>query len=132
MGLWFAGNGVANIFSGVIAYGIGKISSPLATWRILFLILGGITATYGIFLLFLLPDSPKQAKFLSSEERTIVLQRTLENKTGVMDEGKFKTHQMWEALRDPQAWLLAFYTLSVNIPNGGVTSVSIHDPEPLY
>jgi MFS family permease len=132
MGLWFAGNGVANIFSGVVAYGIGKISSPLATWRILFLILGGITAIYGIFLLFLLPDSPKQAKFLSSDERAMVLQRTLENKTGVMDEGKFKTHQMWEALRDPQAWLLAFYTLSVNIPNGGVTSVRKFDPKPLY
>lgn len=118
------GNGVANIFSGVIAYGIGKISSPLATWRILFLILGGITAAYGVILLLFLPDSPKQAKFLSPKERAMVLQRTLENKTGVMDEGKFKIDQMVEAFRDPQAWLLALYTLAVNIPNGGVTSVS--------
>ncbi|CZR53396.1 related to permease of the major facilitator superfamily [Phialocephala subalpina] len=122
MGVWFAGNGVANIFSGVIAYGIGKISSRLATWRILFLILGGITVAYGIVLLLLLPDSPKQAKFLNPKERAMVLQRTLENRTGVLDEGKFKICQMWEAFRDPQAWLLALYTLSVNIPNGGVTS----------
>jgi MFS family permease len=123
MGIWFAGNGVANIFSGVIAYGIGKIPSPLASWRILFMILGGITASYGIVLLLLLPNSPSQAKFLTPEERTMALHRTLENKTGVMDEGKFKIYQMWEAFRDPQAWLLALYTLSVNIPNGGVTSV---------
>src|SRR6187402_2454122 len=126
MGLWFAGNGVANIFSGVIAYGIGRISSPLAPWRILFLILGGITILYGILLLILLPDSPNQAKFLTPQERTVVLHRTLENKTGIMDEGKFKVAQMWEALRDPQAWLLALYTLSVNIPNGGVNSVRMH------
>lgn len=125
MGMWFAGNGVANIFSGVIAYGIGRISSSLAHWRILFLFLGGVTLGFGIVLMFLLPDSPKQAKFLTHQERALVLHRTLENKTGIMDEGNFKVEQMWEALRDPQAWLLALYTLSVNIPNGGVTSVRI-------
>ena len=132
MGVWFAGNGVANIFSGVIAYAIGKISSPLAPWRILFLLLGGITTAYGIVLLLLLPDSPNQAKFLSPKERTVVIHRTMENKTGVMDEGVFKIYQMWEAFRDPQAWLLVLYTLSVNIPNGGVTSVRLFDTEPLY
>lgn len=123
MGIWFAGNGIANIFSGVIAYGIGKISSPLAAWRILFLILGGMTAAYGIVLLVLLPDSPNRAKFLTPEERTLVIHRTTENKTGVLDEGKFNTSQMWEAFRDPQAWLLVLYTFVVNIPNGGITSV---------
>lgn len=125
MGLWFIGNGLASVLSGVIAYGIGKISSPLASWRILFLILGGVTIAYGMVLLILLPDSPNKAKFLTREERTLVLHRTLENKTGLMDQGKFNTFQMWEALRDPQAWLLALFTLSVNIPNGGVTSVSL-------
>jgi MFS family permease len=129
MGLWFAGNGVANIISGVIAYGIGNISSSLATWRLLFLILGGLTAAYGVVLLVFLPDSPSKARFLSLEERAIAIRRTLENKTGVMDEGNFKTNQMWEALRDPQAWLLALYTISVNIPNGSITtfnSILIH------
>lgn len=29
---------------------------------------------------------------------------------------------MWEALMDPQAWLLFLYTLSAAIPNGGVTT----------
>jgi hypothetical protein len=123
MGIWFAGNGVANIFSGVIAYGIGTITgSHLATWRLLFLILGAATTAYGLVLLVLLPDSPTKAKFLTPEERIIAVSRTLENKTGVMDEGNFKWEQVWEIFRDPQALILALYTLVVNIPNGGVTS----------
>jgi hypothetical protein len=69
-------------------------------------------------------SSPSKAKFLTAEEKVIALHRTLENKTGVMDEGTFKPSQMFEALRDPQAWLLALYIFSVNIPNGGTTAVS--------
>ena len=126
MCLWFIGNGVANIISGLLAYGIGQINSSLAPWRLLFIILGAVTCAWGILLLIFLPDSPSQAKFLSAEEKVIALHRTLENKTGVMDEGIFKISQMFEALMDPQAWFLALYMFSVNIPNGGVTSVCPH------
>lgn len=126
MGIWFAGNGVANVFAGVIAYGIGKISSPLASWRLLFLILGGLTVAWGIVLFFLLPDSPNEAKFLTPAERALVIHRTMEDKLGLIDESKFNNSQMWEAFRDPQSILLALYTLAVNIPNGGLTSVSNH------
>ncbi|KAE8443146.1 hypothetical protein EG329_002315 [Mollisiaceae sp. DMI_Dod_QoI] len=122
MSIWFIGNGVANTVSGVIAYGIGRANTSLQPWRLLFLVLGAITFAWGIVLLFLLPDSPSKARFLTPEERVIALHRTLENKTGVMDEDTFKISQMWEALRDPQAWFLALYQFSVNIPNGGVTS----------
>lgn len=129
MSIWFIGNGIANVVSGVIAYGIGRAHTSLQPWRLLFLVLGAVTFFWGIVLLFLLPDSPSKARFLTPEERVIALHRTLENKTGVMDEDTFKLSQMWEALRDPQAWFLALYQFCVNIPNGGVTSV--HTAVPL-
>ncbi len=124
MCLWFLGNAIAGLTSGLIAYGIGKIDSPIESWKLLFIILGAITSAYGILLVFVLPDSPSRAWFLNTEEKRIAIHRTLENKTGVMDEGKFRFDQMWEALRDPQAWLLVCYSLSQNIPNGGFSSVS--------
>lgn len=123
MCLWFLGNAVANIVSGLIAYGIGKIDSHIEAWKLLFIILGATTIAYGVFLVFVLPDSPSKAWFLSTEEKRIALHRTLENKTGVMDEGDFKIGQFLEALRDPQAWLLVGYSFSQNIPNGGFSSV---------
>lgn len=125
MALWFVGNGVANVISGVLAYGIGQANSSLAPWRLLFVVMGAITCAWGILLVFLLPDSPRQARFLTPEERTVAIHRVLKNRTGVMDEDVFKISQMWQALLDPQAWLLALYQLCVNIPNGGTTNVGI-------
>lgn len=123
MAAWFIGNGIANIISGLVVYGIGNIHSSLATWRCVFLILGAITASYGVVILLFLPNSPAKARFLTHEQRIIAVHRTLENKTGILDEGQFKVYQMKEALMDPQAWLLALYQFSVNIPNGGITAV---------
>jgi ACS family allantoate permease-like MFS transporter len=33
-GLWFAGNGIAGLFGGVLSYAIGHIKSGLAAWRV--------------------------------------------------------------------------------------------------
>ena len=82
------------------------------------------------FLIVLLPDSPKKAIFLNQTERTIAVQRTLANKTGVMDEGSFRWDQAWLAVRDPQTWFLVLYTFSVNLCNGGITSVNPPLPAP--
>lgn len=125
MALWFLGNAVANVVSGLIAYGIGRIDSSIAAWKLLFIILGVVTVAYGVFLVFVLPDSPARAWFLTPAERKIVLHRTVENRTGVMDEGEFRVGQMVDALTDPQAWLLVGYSVAQNIPNGGFSSVRI-------
>jgi MFS family permease len=33
-GIWFLGNGIANTFGGLLAYGIAHITGSLATWRV--------------------------------------------------------------------------------------------------
>ncbi|KAJ9645412.1 hypothetical protein H2204_000991 [Knufia peltigerae] len=122
-GAWFIGNAIANMFGGLVAYGIGNITtSSLPTWRLLFLILGATTSVYSIILFWFLPDSPQQARFLSKQDQQIAVIRTLTNKTGVLDHDKFVMAQLWDALLDPQTWGLFLYTASVNIANGGLTS----------
>lgn len=107
-----------------MAWGIGNISnSQVNSWQLLFLVLGAITAGLSIFLGFLLPDSPKNAVFLDETERAIVVQRTLENKTGTLDENTFRWDQVRMCLTDPQTWFLALYTFCSNLCNGGITSV---------
>lgn len=107
-----------------MAYGIGNIKADAVTsWQLLFLVLGAITAFISFFLIVLLPDSPKKAIFLTKPERAIAMHRTLANKTGVADEGSFRWDQAWQAIRDPQTWFLVLYTFSVNLCNGGITSV---------
>ncbi|KAJ6024816.1 hypothetical protein N7540_005613 [Penicillium herquei] len=122
---WFIGNSIASVIGGVVAYGIGLITTTSVTsWQLLFLILGAITAAYGFVLFFFLPDSPATVKCLNKNEKAIALQRTLKNKTGVLDTGKFRWDQVWMAVKDPQTWCLVLYTLSVNLCNGGITSFS--------
>lgn len=121
---WYLGNCVANLISGVVVYGIGNITiHTIAQWQLIFLVLGAITASLAFWLLALLPDSPKNAIFLRKKERAIALQRTLKNKTGVLDVGSFKWSQAWMALKDPQTWFLVLYNFCVNLCNGGITSV---------
>ncbi|KAJ5488545.1 hypothetical protein N7539_003435 [Penicillium diatomitis] len=120
---WFVGNSIATVIGGVVAYGIGMIhNSTVYSWQLLFLVLGAITSGYGIILVFLLPDSPAKAVFLTKPERSIAIQRTLQNKTGVLDTGKFHWNQVRLAILDPQTWFLVLYTFCVNLCNGGITS----------
>ena len=124
-GAWWMGNSIANIFGGLIAYGVGKLpTSGVEHWQLLFLILGAVTAGYGIVLFLFLPDSPAKAVFLKERDRQVAVNRTLENKTGFMDTETFITKQIWDAFADPQTWLLFLYTVSVNLANGGLTSFS--------
>ncbi|KFY72960.1 hypothetical protein V499_06932 [Pseudogymnoascus sp. VKM F-103] len=120
---WFIGNCVALILGGLVSYGVLNIPNPaIPHWKLLFLIEGAVTVAYGVFMFFVLPDSVSTAWFLKPEERLIALARTLKNKTGIMDNGKFRWPQLWEALRDPQTWLLVLYTFCVNLPNGALTT----------
>ncbi|CAP81007.1 Pc12g13800 [Penicillium rubens Wisconsin 54-1255] len=120
---WFFGNCIAVLIGGVIAYGIGTINtSVISHWKLLFLILGAVTSAYGIVLFVLLPDSPSKAIFLKPNERAIAVQRTLKNKTGVMDTGVFRWSQALQAIKDPQTWLLVLNSFASNLANGGLTS----------
>ena len=122
---WFIGNSIATVIGGRVAYGIGFIHNNTGNnWQLLFLILGAVTAAYGFVLLTFLPDSPAKVMFFSKTEKAIALQRTLKNKTGVMDTGKFKWNQVLMAIKDSQTWFLVFYTFCVNLCNDGITSFS--------
>ncbi|OQE27795.1 hypothetical protein PENSTE_c004G08929 [Penicillium steckii] len=122
---WFIGNSIATIVGGLVAYGIGLIHNDTVTsWQLLFLVLGSITAGYGFVLAAFLPDTPAKSIFLNKIEKAVAIQRTLSNKTGVMDTGKFRWGQVWMAIKDPQTWFLVLYTLCVNFCNGGITSFS--------
>ncbi|KFZ24084.1 hypothetical protein V502_01442 [Pseudogymnoascus sp. VKM F-4520 (FW-2644)] len=120
---WFLGNCIALILGGLVSYGVLLIPNPpIPHWKLLFVIEGAVTVVYGVFMFFVLPDSVSTAWFLKPEERLIALARTLKNKTGIMDNGEFRWPQLWEALRDPQTWLLVLYTFCINLPNGAITT----------
>ncbi|KAL3417223.1 major facilitator superfamily transporter [Phlyctema vagabunda] len=126
VGIWFSMCGFAQMFGGYVAYGIAThvgrdLSAALKGWQIIFLFLGLLTVVVGIIFFFVLPDSPLTAGFLNPEQKSLHAERLRENEQGIGSR-VFKWHQFYEALRDPNTWLYAFWIFAANIPNSIATS----------
>ncbi|KAL8930433.1 MAG: hypothetical protein Q9208_000617 [Pyrenodesmia sp. 3 TL-2023] len=125
IGIWFSFNGWAQIFGGLLAYGIAKGArlhgSAIAPWKIVFLVTGLFTmAMGGLFLLFV-PDSQLNARWLGPLDRRLAVERVRINQQGIGNK-HFKAYQLKEALLDPLTWAFAFYALAADIPNGGISN----------
>jgi MFS family permease len=118
-GIWFAGNSVGGIVASLIAYGIGHITDHVGPWRWLFIILGIATVLWAFVLLFFLPDSISEAKFLTPEERQWAVDRVVIAGTGKTEQSRWKWDQTVECLIDPKTWLIWSIALLCQIPNGG-------------
>ncbi|KAL2847507.1 fungal-specific transcription factor domain-containing protein [Aspergillus pseudoustus] len=115
----------SSIVNGFLSWAVGHIppSAPLSIWQYLFLITGSVSALWSIIAFFFLPDSPMNAFFLSEREKYHAVQRLAENKTGITNR-QWKWDQAFEAAIDPKTWILFFFNIAINIPNGGLTTFS--------
>lgn len=140
-GAWFLGNTTAGLLGGLVSYGLGHIRS-IAPWKVgnasitrtcrnillttrqvIFLVYGAATLVVAVVVFVFLPDTPLNARFLSKDERAQAVARVEANMTGIKN-NKWKREQAIEALRDPNAWLLAITYLTTIIPNNGLLTAS--------
>ncbi|CAD0041738.1 unnamed protein product [Aureobasidium pullulans] len=67
--IWFSFNGFAQIFGGLVAYGIAKGTrihgSAIEPWKIIFLVTGCLTICVGAIFFWVIPDSQLNARFLT-------------------------------------------------------------------
>ncbi|KAI1336860.1 major facilitator superfamily domain-containing protein [Xylariaceae sp. FL0016] len=111
----------SSIINGFFAWVVGKIpeSAPLFKWQYLYIMTGSINVAYSIFLFFMLPSNPMNARFLTKEQKYHAVQRLAENRTGIRN-NQWKWEQVWEALMDVKIWVIFFFNIVINIPNGGL------------
>lgn len=125
VGIWFSFNGFAQIFGGLVAYGIAKGAalhgSSIEPWKIVFLVTGLLTATIGCLFLFFVPDNQLNARWLSKNDRRLAVERVRMNQQGIGNK-HFKAYQLKEALLDPLTWAFFLFALIVDIPNGGISN----------
>ncbi|KAH6664501.1 MFS allantoate transporter-like protein [Halenospora varia] len=121
--IWFSFNGVAQIVGGALAYGIstsvkhyGNVS-VLPAWKIIFVVTGPVTVAVGLLFIWLMPDSPLNAWFLSPTEKLLAVERIRKNQQGVGNT-HFKWYQLKEAFLDPITWALFLFAAIGNLPNG--------------
>lgn len=120
-GIWFSFNGFAQIFGGLVAYGISigvqKHGASIASWKIVFLTIGLLTAAVGFSFLYFMPDNQLNARFLTPQERLLAIERIRKNQQGVGNK-HFKMYQLKEALTDPMVWAFVVLAMVADIPNG--------------
>jgi MFS family permease len=113
---WHSAPGVGQILGGLLSYAFQAVPKdfPLHGWRLMFLTLGITTLFIGALCWFRLPDTPMNAKFLSDEEKVAILRHVSINMTGVANK-KARPAEIWEALRDPQIYLLVLPGIFVSL-----------------
>jgi MFS transporter, ACS family, allantoate permease len=141
-GFWFSCNGLSQAIGAFIAYGLAKadLSGNLSipSYQVIFILLGTITSAMGIVLLFFLPDSPLNARFLTPYEKEMAVERVRGNQQAI-ENHEYKMYQVKEAFLDPmvsdmvlvllidrldsisydpkQTWLYSLYAIALSIPN---------------
>ncbi|KAG1756994.1 major facilitator superfamily domain-containing protein [Suillus lakei] len=101
----FLSSAFGSLFASAILHGMqGKLGQ--AAWRWLFYIEGGITILVAVCAMFILPDFPHNTRWLTPEERALVISRLAEDGYGKVDElGKRTTMQgLWDAVSDWKVW----------------------------
>jgi hypothetical protein len=112
-------------FVGVLlAYGVGHIQGSISSWKIICLLLGGVTVVWGALFLVMVPDSPTKVRWLTEEERVIAVQRLIDNKTGTKSR-RFVKSQIVEAITDPKIVLLGLIVFVNSVASSGLSFGSL-------
>ncbi|EXK46390.1 hypothetical protein FOMG_00112 [Fusarium oxysporum f. sp. melonis 26406] len=111
----------SSLVTGIVSYGIGHVETGIASWRLLFLVVGGFTLIWGAILTIWLPDSPLGDNFMKGRQKYIALDRVRDNMTGIENK-EFKWYQVREAFTDYKTYLLFIFFLSMNVPTGGLVT----------
>lgn len=102
-------NGLAQIVSGFLAYGIAH-SNPAkkpAQWQLLLIIYAILSLILGVLFWCFFPDSPVEARFLTKDEKIKAVERIRSNQSGI-ETKVWKHEQFVEAIKDAKTWLFFF------------------------
>jgi hypothetical protein len=108
-------NGCAYAIGALLMYGIGKNEHlSLAPWRVLFLLIGGMTLVLGFLFYIIMPSNPDKAWFMTPREREVLKLRLLSMRDGG-DKTNFSLSQLKEALTDIKSYFAFFFSVFITM-----------------
>lgn len=102
---------------GFIAYGILHAKSSVPTWKLFFIIIGGLTFIWTISIFFFYPNNPTDAVFLNKKEKVWTIRRVQKTTHAAIEQKLIKKYQAKEALLDPVSWLFFLFFLLQQLAN---------------
>ncbi|KAJ3574208.1 hypothetical protein NPX13_g4437 [Xylaria arbuscula] len=114
VGYFYCAAPLSGAFGGLLATGLSKIRyGGYNRWPWIFFVEGIVTTLFGIVCFFVMPNTPGDSKFLTSEERAASLHRMKVDSHGAVSEQdvkdeKFDWHWVRVAFKAPQLWFSSF------------------------
>ncbi|RCK66205.1 hypothetical protein Cantr_01934 [Candida viswanathii] len=108
----YSGSLISSAFGGLLSAAILEMDGlgGVAGWRYIFIIEGGLTVLIAPLAYFILPDNPNNTKFLSQEEKDIVMWKLKKDLGNVDDSDAEAKESDWQgflhACKDIKVWLL--------------------------
>ncbi|KAH6659569.1 major facilitator superfamily domain-containing protein [Truncatella angustata] len=115
---------LATTFASSLAWLILKVgeASPIAPWRLLFLLEGFPSVVVGVIAWNVIPDSPQAASYLTRREKTVArlrlrheLRRAGKSASGQSSKSRLKLGEVFSVLADSKAWITAFIFFLTNM-----------------
>ncbi len=118
---WLGMQGFGTLLGSGIAYGFytHQGSFSMRPWSLLYIVVGVITIFFGLISYTHVPDIPTKAWFLNEEEKSYVVERIRQNRTG-FGNPKFKWSQLKEAVIDPTIYLFFLFMFGYGYSNGAL------------
>ncbi|KAH7121811.1 major facilitator superfamily domain-containing protein [Dactylonectria estremocensis] len=125
LAIFFSAATLAGAFGGLLARGVLEMRNVagLAGWRWLFIIEGILTVVMALVAVKVMQDYPEKAKFLSDQERSVVLTRLEHDRSSLSND--FDLKYVVHALTDWKIWVHVVVTICVYT---GVYSYSLFLP----
>ncbi|CAI7607792.1 unnamed protein product [Penicillium glandicola] len=119
MAVWLSANGMATMVGALLGFGLGHShNTALRSWQLIFLTIGLLNFACACLFLWLMPDSPGSARFLTHRQRVIAVRRVAENMIGVKTRD-IKPRQALEILWDFRVLCCAGVGIACGVINGG-------------
>lgn len=121
IGLFISAAPLATSFASSLAWLITRLSqkSPIAPWRMLFIVEGFPSILISVLAYYHIPNRPGVAKYLTKRERRVAELRLQAGKSNVHHHDtrpkRFEWNEIGEALRDPKCYLTAVMFFSCNV-----------------
>jgi len=125
LAIFFSAATIAGAFGGLLAYGIERMEGigGLKGWQWIFCLEGIATVLFASASYFFMYDYPETAKFLTDEDRKVVVDMLHEDRHGLATE--FSMTYVWQAMTDKKTYLQVGIYLCLLIP---VYAISLFTP----
>lgn len=117
-GFFIAAAPLATSFASTLAWAIIKLgkSSPIASWRLLFLLEGFPSVLIAVIAWHTIPDGPSTASYLTRREKKVACLRLRKEKhSSAPSKPGLNFREMIETLTDPKSYLTAFMFFCTNM-----------------